>query len=85
MLMSIKCELVLGPYVNQVWQAWINSSFLAYTIYTQRKSNFLSFIRKIEACSKCMPEFVMVICKNAKQVIFAITISSNGAFRQFPL
>lgn len=28
-----------------------------------------------------MPEFEIVICKNAKQTIFAIIISSNGAFR----
>lgn len=32
-----------------------------------------------------MPEFERAICKNAKQAIFAIIISSNGAFRLLPL
>lgn len=49
MLMIIECELMLGPYVNQVWQSWINSSYLTHTAHSG--GNFLCFIIKTEAGS----------------------------------
>lgn len=55
MLMIIECELMLGPSVNQIWQSWINSSYLTHT--THLGGNFLCFIMKIETGSKWMPEF----------------------------
>lgn len=52
--MIIECELMLGPSVNQIWQSWINSSYLTHT--THLGGNFLCFIIKIETGSKWMPE-----------------------------